>query len=794
MKRKLAFCIIVAMLMTLCLSGYTPKAQEDIVLSVESPYGLLGSKKVQIDENDLSVKPIVENGTTLVPVRFVAENFDCRVTWQENGTITIQNPKTIVLTLGAPEMLVDGEAVSLPVPAKLIGERAYVPLRSISEALGKYVFYDRGLIIISSEIPMLDPQADKEQIDQLFLSLNSLPVVGTQEELEKMLEEQAYAWNINGYVRAGGGSKGIMMESASIADSAADISVPKANAAPESQDFSETNTQVQGVDEADIIKTDGQYIYRISGKHLFIIKAVPADSMELVSSYDLAQMEPSQIFLSGDTLVVMGTTYREMDLPAKAEDETADAVYRYTSPTYQQSMTKALILDLHDRSTPSLVRELELEGNYLTSRKIGDNLYFIANRYMYPNIISHPCFYDTKQGRTPIAIDYGAVRYFPDTAKDSMISIGSIDLSDYHNDFHITTYLTSGNHVYMSQNALYIASNQYQPWGVKSDGSFVSTEEQQPSKTQLYKFSLQGDTVTYHSKGEIVGTLINQFSMDEYNGYLRVGATSHDTNPSVNYLYILDKNMQLCGQIDNIAPGEQIYSTRFMGDRGYMVTFRTTDPLFAMDLSDPTNPQILGQLKIPGYSNYMQPYDETHIIGFGKDAQTDDMDNSYYQGFKMAIFDVTDITNPVEMFTEHIGVRGTDSQILYDHKALLLDPERNLLVFPISVYQDDLDNQQWSDASPITRYGVFSHQGAYVYQVDLENGFTFRDSITHMEPKPADHSEKYGWEYSQYNRFVDRCLTIGNTLYTSSNQVLQAHSLDTLDQIGGIVLPIGDNE
>jgi uncharacterized secreted protein with C-terminal beta-propeller domain len=145
-----------------------------------------------------------------------------------------------------------------------------------------------------------------------------------------------------------------------------------------------------------------------------------------------------------------------------------------------------------------------------------------------------------------------------------------------------------------------------------------------------------------------------------------------------------------------------------MGDRGYMVTFKKVDPLFVIDLKDPRSPKILGALKIPGYSDYLHPYDENHIIGFGKD--TEEVGNgAFYQGMKIAVFDVTDVTNPIEMFKENIGDRGTDSELLRNHKALLFSKDKNLLAFPVTVME--VKNKNKADKESIFQYGEFAFQG-----------------------------------------------------------------------------------
>jgi len=292
--------------------------------------------------------------------------------------------------------------------------------------------------------------------------------------------------------------------------------------------------------------------------------------------------------------------------------------------------------------------------------------------------------------------------------------------------------------------------------------------------------------------------LLNQFSMDENREYLRIATTTGSTwgtgqNMSQNNVYVLDESMSIVGRIENIAPGERIYSARFMGDRAYLVTFKNTDPLFVLDLKKPTEPKILGALKIPGYSDYLHPYDENHLIGFGKDTIEIENKNAqgevvstqaYYQGMKLALFDVSDVHNPQELYKEIIGDRGTESELLRNHKALLFDKEKELLAFPVTVMKIPAEQKE-KDANAIM-YGQFAYQGAYIYQLNLKDGFTLRGRITHLSEEDL---LKAG--YRSYNREneVKRILYIGDTLYTLSDGMVKAHGLVDLVERKAVQLP-----
>ena len=288
--------------------------------------------------------------------------------------------------------------------------------------------------------------------------------------------------------------------------------------------------------------------------------------------------------------------------------------------------------------------------------------------------------------------------------------VASYNVDDNKEKVNISTILGSGNSIYSSDKNLYIAGSKLN----KDKNNNGSTN------TILYKFAYEEKGVKFVSKGEVPGTITNQFSMDEHNDNFRIATTEYNNSvvsplvdgkvtiqsedPSIsvsnksqnqmsNNLYILGKDMKVVGKIQGIANGEQIYSVRFIGDRAYMVTFMLTDPLFVIDLKNPTSPKILGELKIPGFSNYLHPYDDTHLIGFGMDTTVINEggeDRAKTKGLKIAIFDVSNVSKPVQQFTTTIGGAGTYSEVLNNHKALLFSKEKKLLALPVT--ENNYDN------------------------------------------------------------------------------------------------------
>jgi inhibitor of cysteine peptidase len=292
--------------------------------------------------------------------------------------------------------------------------------------------------------------------------------------------------------------------------------------------------------------------------------------------------------------------------------------------------------------------------------------------------------------------------------------------------------------------------------------------------------------------------------MDEYNGNLRI-ATNVNSYPIVtfggtasvtsfqsnqtNNVYVLNQNLTVIGKLEGLAQGENLHSVRFMGDRCYLVTFVKTDPLFVIDVSQPQNPTVLGELKIPGYSDYLHPYDETHLIGVGKEAVAADEGNfAWYQGLKLAFFDVSNVNNPVQMSNYVIGDRGTDSAVLSDPKAFLFDKEKNLLVIPVNLALVSEANKQQQGSSA---YGDMVWQGAYVFSLSENGNFVLKGTVTHLNAtllNSEGHLTNYSDYYNSENQWITRSLYIGNTLYTISNTEVKLNSLTNMSQSAEINL------
>ena len=529
-------------------------------------------------------------------------------------------------------------------------------------------------------------------------------------------------------------------------------------------DYSATNIQVAGVDEADIVKTDGEYIYLVSGQKVIIVKAYPPEQAQVLSEIEL-EGTAIGIFVNGDRLVVFEeeTPYYPYydDLPVVKESYIGDI-----SPK-----TYIKVYEVSDRENPRLQRDISADGQYVSSRMIGDYAYVVINEPVYEqdDELNLPRIYCGGNETEIPATDI----YYCDVS-DYYYMYTTIMAINTQNDDQEPTYETillgASSNLYVSLNNIYLT---FPVWG-RDVGDF--------GKSSIHRIHIEGDEIEYVASGEVPGMVLNQFSMDEYDGYFRVATTTHE-GTSRNHIYTLDMALNITGSLENLAPGETIYSARFMGERGYLVTFKKVDPLFVMDLSDPRYPKELGYLKVTGYSDYLHPYDENHLIGIGKET-TDEGEFAWYQGVKISLFDVSDVNNPREIDKEIIGHRGTDSPVLWDHKAFLFDKSRNLLVIPVSVAE--IDESEYPYGVPSNAYGKPVWQGAYIFHISPDVGLNLTGGITHIE-NLAELEQDYYYFRSSFS--VTRSLYIDDVLYTISDAKIKMNSLENLDYINEVELP-----
>ncbi|MDO4297934.1 MAG: beta-propeller domain-containing protein [Lachnospiraceae bacterium] len=452
-------------------------------------------------------------------------------------------------------------------------------------------------------------------------------------------------------------SEGMEYEEITLADSASDAASSSQGldrgGSEEAADYSATNIQEIGVDEADIVKTDGTYIYilRQNGA-VTIVNADPA-SLEIVSTItptDTGLTQTQELYLDGDVLSVIA---QREDTSLEEENDTY----------YTETITQSVIYtyDISDRTAPKLTGTVVQDGYYNTSRKNGDYIYLFTSYYpdiraTYEESNIVPCI---NQDRLK-ASDF----YLPEHLNSSAyLLISSMDIRKSGEILDKKALVSGTSNFYVSTENIYIANENW-----SSD----------TTTTTITKFHYEDGIVTGMAAGSVKGYLNNSFSMNEYNGYLRVVSTYYDEDwDERNALYVMDETLNITGAIENLAKGETIRSARFFGDTGYFVTFRQTDPLFSVDLSDPANPVILGELKVSGFSSYLHFYGENLLLGMGYEA---DETTGSISGVKLSMFDISDPTDAKELHRIIIpGVTWCPS--MDNYKSILINPEKNLFGF-----------------------------------------------------------------------------------------------------------------
>lgn len=606
----------------------------------------------------------------------------------------------------------------------------------------------------------------------------------------------------------------------------------------EGVDYSGTNNQEAGVDEADFVKTDGYYIYVLNSDQLMIL-GVPEFGMLVEGASVQIEGYPNQMLLSKEIsggkairVVVFSTIYTNDILerhPMAEFIKNGSDDHGYYPSTI---LTKLTMIDLTGPDAPLVIRELYLEGSYQTARKVKSSIHMVAYSWMdvaglryWPELPDEyyrldpedprrdqiwneaieeaiqyndeliaqltlenlvPMIYEVSNDGEVIEYDFtqqGCTNFIiaEDGVSRGFTSIFSLDLLSEKFSFEADHIVSNWSIIYASTDTLLIAEPAQDWWW------YWDNDEYQEA-TNIHRFSIHSPgKAEYRGSGRVDGTVHNQFSLSEYKDFIRVATTTGQWNrwwienpPALeNHVYVLAGNDRLTvvGQIDGIAVGEQIWAARFIEERGYLVTFRNIDPLWTIDLSDPTNPTIMGELEVPGVSTYIHPLGDVHLLTIGLGGDDQGLDGS----IKVSLFDVTDFNEPV--ITDNLTLTATEgegwtswgsSEATYEHKAFQYWNAKKMLAVPLST----------------NRY-IYSGYG-YVYEyisrlmlisVDIANGFSIYGNV--------DHSIFYNSDPSNYWCYQDirRSIFMGDYLYAISDRGITANNLDNMTLTASVALP-----
>ena len=598
-------------------------------------------------------------------------------------------------------------------------------------------------------------------------------------------------------------------------------------------EYSTTNVQVENVDESDYLKNDSKYVYIVSQNTLTIINAYPAESAKLILkiALDIESQYIQNMFLNEDRLVIFYNGQSDDEIipqydfiPRRSYSSVTHALIIDVSDKENPKILKDYSIDGHFRDArmigdyayfvtnsnidyqyprlPVIMEDsikimtpeafyfdnVEQFSNFNTLTAIdifGDkiNSETFLMGYSGTFYVSQDNFYLTYQQNMPFGFyeDSSKNRFFdvvvpllPNNIQDEINLIqndSSINLS--------VQWIKISELMQKSYNAMNKNDKEELFEKIREALNEYDTKIQEETrKTIIHKISIDEDKIEYVAKGYVPGTLLNQFSMDENENRFRVATTiehyiQHQGTIRSNAVYVLDEQLSIVGELENIAPDESIFSAKFIGDRLYLVTFQQIDPFFVIDLSTDT-PKILGELKIPGFSNYLHPYDSEHIIGIGRDAKETDNGRVQQLGIKIALFNVIDVNNPKITDDIIVGDSSTQSEALYNHKAFFFDKTSGVLSIPIS---GDTKNLNGISNSKMFAPDYNRWSGFYIFDLDNTNGFNLKGTVTHS----AEDSRYYGMNNA-------RTFYIDDVLYTASEEYLKMNFLNNLEEINSIKL------
>lgn len=464
----------------------------------------------------------------------------------------------------------------------------------------------------------------------------------------------------------------------------ADVDLPEGSKEG-GKDYSTTNLQMEGVDESDIAKIDGSYIYTVEDKYIVITDIRDGKLKEVTRFLPKdcgASDRVMEIYVDGDQLILVVQCYE-----TSLEEDSA-----FCYEMNGKSTTQIQVYSIVDRKNPEFEGRLIQDGYYNTSRKIGDVVYLFTQYNMTSDVVG----YVEKEYTSVIPKVNGekvaaSEIYLPESSGESGILVSSLDVNEPDKVLDSKLVISGYAQTYISKEALYLYEEDY-------DGAMI---------TNIAKFALDEGRISGVAAAAVSGYVRDTFAINASDGYLRVLTTDYSTEDEMNALYILDENMKLTGQLTGIAPGEEIYAARFMGNTGYFVTYRNTDPLFTVDLSDPAKPEIIGELKVTGFSEYLHFWDDTHLLGIGYES---DENTGNIENIKLSMFN---IENPGEVTEEaKLVLKDVDySEALYDYKSVIISKDKNLIGLVCEDYSGSRTKQT---------YQIYSYEnGTFKKQAEI---------------------------------------------------------------------------
>lgn len=543
----------------------------------------------------------------------------------------------------------------------------------------------------------------------------------------------------------------------------------------EKSDYGETNVQVKGVDEPDVLKNDGKYLYVVAttGESVSIYDAQPADRMKKIATIKKENSEYysiSSIFVSGKLLVVLGEDTQVLG-QEETEKERSQSRYYYSEIyRYGRRVSFCDIYDLSDISKPKLVKSLVQDGSLITARRVGDEIYVLSSYGVdvFSDKLEEECLPRLKVDGEEEIIGAKDIN-ITENPDPGYLVVSGLKLNDLTAEPNKKAVLGGGSEAYCTADSLFAARTVYEKAKIFGNDGAMPEIWREPSnyKTEIFSFAIGGGEIKFKNSGLVDGTILNQFSMDKHEGYFRIATTSGSWEKSSNNVFVLNEKLETVGALKNIAPGERIFGVRFMGDTAYMVTFEQTDPFFVLDLKDPKNPKLLGELKIPGFSSYLHPVGDGLVLGIGQNGD----DRGTLPGVKLSLFDVNDPTAPKEI--DKLIIKGqTNTEAMYNHRAFLNLPDNKGFAIPIVRYDKtpmvyEREQKEGGDSfsvpNPGNSYFFTSFESFEIIDKKIQ------PLVSYREANKDNYTYGYGGIY--------RGTYIGENMYTVSTMALTAYNM-----------------
>lgn len=648
--------------------------------------------------------------------------------------------------------------------------------------------------------------ANYEAIEQRFIKV-----------AKKLATEATLAYNTDGLLTGADGVK----EFEKTAEASVAPATDNASPAPEGgasvadgkggageDDFSKTNIQVEGVDEADIVKTDGKFLYIVSDDFDLIknskgekttssntgkIKIVDIknnEEMKLVSEFlpkvKNKEIRVREMYVNGNNLIVI---CNEWDY---VENENGFKDY-FTYDTYFKENTLVVVFDITDRGEPKEKGRYEQNGSYLSSRLIGNRVYvfsnFNVNVYQSEDLVKESCVPQCGENGSLSRIAAEDISVMRSTDRTGYLVIGSINFYGEELSSTSKAILGGGDESYCTKDTLYISNSVYD-YELYTNQQLTDEEiTVDMGRTEIFAFLLNEGRIEYKNYGTVSGIVDDQFSMDEYNGYFRIATTVGWNGYSI--VTVLDKNLKRVGELTKIAEGESIYSVRFIGDTAYVVTYENHDPLHVIDLSDPKKPKILGQLEVPGFSSYLHPISEKYILGIGQNRDEEGNLEEDRMNTKVSVFDISDPTNPTEVYSL---ILDGYSEAQDNHKALTVLPDGSFVI-PIEI--DSLDSYSGEYIIKSVRFsvdenGYISFKNNYYSEHAVE---VYEDPRQQEEPEATEETgeivdegfvEETDYDIFEYYNFIGRTVYSNSVIYNIGSFYVEAYDLESGEKIGEV--------